>query len=101
MPRTYDAAFFGCPICGKKPYVRIYSENSAGAHCKGFGFHRHKEITVYVRDARKDELIKSVAQLWNQMQYKQSRNLFYPNGDFMLGRANALISVGDYDQPRR
>lgn len=83
MPRTNDAAFFECPICGKKPYVIIYSDKSAWAHCKGFGFHRHKEISVYARDVREEELIGSVARLWNQMQFKESRFLFYLNGNYM------------------
>lgn len=81
MARTYDAAFFACPICGKKPYVIIYNENSAEAHCKGFGLHRHKEVSVFVRYEQPSKLMKSVSEKWNQMQYEQSRFLYYQNGN--------------------
>ena len=46
MSRSHDAAFFECPICGKQPYVETFKLNYALAYCKGYGFHKHKKVSV-------------------------------------------------------
>ena len=81
MKRTCDAAFFECPICGKKPYVETYDVNVAWAFCKGHGFHRHKKVHVFVQYEQPSKLLERLARKWNQMWYEQARFLFYFNGN--------------------
>lgn len=77
MKRTLDVAFFECPICGKKPYVETYDVNVAWAFCKGYGFRRHKKVSVFVPYERPSNLIKRLAQEWNQLGYREARFLFH------------------------
>lgn len=81
MKRTTDEAFFECPVCGKKPYVNTYNVNVGWASCKGYGIHRHKEVSVFVPYARPSELYKKISEKWNQMQFVQARFLFDENGN--------------------
>ena len=81
MRRTDDAAFFGCPICGKKPYVKTHEMHTGYAVCKGHGFRRHEKVLAVVGFAQPSKLLKTLAEKWNQKQYEQARFLFYPNGN--------------------
>lgn len=81
MKRTHDVAFNECPICGKKPYVDTYYVTVAWAFCKGHGFQRHKKVQVFVPYEQPSKLLKRLAQEWNQLWFKESRFLFYTNGN--------------------
>ena len=81
MKRTRDVAFFECPICGKKPYVETYDVTVAQAFCKGYGFYRHAKVHVFVPYERPSNLLKRLAQEWNQLWFTESRFLFYANGN--------------------
>lgn len=81
MRRTHDAAFLDCPICGKAPYVRTHDVTVAWAYCKGYGFHKHKNVQAFVAYERPSNLLKKLSQQWNQMWYEQARFLFHTNGD--------------------
>lgn len=81
MKRTCDVAFFGCPICGKKPYIKSYEINTARAFCKGYGFRRHKKVQALVGFAQPSKLLKILAEKWNQKQYEQARFLFFTDGN--------------------
>lgn len=87
MKRTHDAAFFECPICGKKPYISTYGVNVAWAFCKGYGFHKHKKIETLIPYAQPSILLKKLSEAWNQMLYVEARFLFYQNGFSGLERA--------------
>lgn len=80
MSRSHDAAFFKCPICGKQPYVHIFDPTVAMAYCKGYGFRRHKEVSVSAHE-RPSKLLKKLSSRWNQMHYEQARFLFDMNGN--------------------
>ena len=81
MRRTSDAAFFPCPICGKKPYVKTHDVNVAWAFCKGYGFHRHNKVRTNVVFEQPSKLLKKLAEEWNQKMYEEARFLFYPCGN--------------------
>lgn len=80
MSRSHDAAFFECPICGKKPYVETFELNFALAYCKGYWLHRHKKVSVSAYE-RPSQLLKTLAINWNQIHYEQARFLFNMNGN--------------------
>lgn len=80
MSRTHDAAFFECPICGKKPYVQIYELHVAEAYCKGYGFHKHKKVSVSAYE-RPTQLLNILSHKWDQMHYEQARFVFDKNGN--------------------
>ena len=88
MKRTRDVAFLGCPICGKQPYVDIYDVTVSWAFCKGHGFHRHKKVCVFVPHEQPSNLLKRLAQEWNQLGFRESRFLFYTNGNPFKGDVN-------------
>lgn len=79
MKRTCDVAFFECPICGKKPYVETYDVTAAWAFCKGYGFHRHKKVHVFVACEQPSKLLKTLAEEWNQKWFEDARFLFFGN----------------------
>lgn len=81
MGRTCDVAFFECPICGKKPYVETYDVNVAWAYCKGYGFYRHRKLSVFVPSEQPSNLLKKLSQKWNQTMYEEARFLFRTNGN--------------------
>lgn len=80
MPRTHDALFDKCPICGKLPYVETYDVNTAVAYCKGYGFHRHKPVRAMVLYSQSSKLLEQLAHQWNQMWFEEARFLFFTNG---------------------
>lgn len=88
MKRTRDVAFLECPICGKKPYVETYDVTVAWAFCKGYEFHRHKKVCVFVPYEQSSKLLKRLAQEWNQLWYEQARFLFNINGNPFKEDAN-------------
>ena len=81
MGRTSDIAFFACPICGKKPYVNLYGINVGTAYCKGYGFHRHKKVSAFIRYAQPSKLLEKLAISWNSMRFEEARYLFDMNGN--------------------
>ena len=81
MGRASDIAFFACPICGKRPYVDLYGINKGTAYCKGYGFHRHKKVSVFIRHAQPSKLLEKLSISWNSMGYEEARFLFYMNGN--------------------
>ena len=81
MGRASDIAFFACPICGKRPYVDLYGINKGTAYCKGYGFHRHKKVSVFIRYAQPSKLLEKLSISWNSMGYEEARFLFYMNGN--------------------
>ena len=81
MKRTRDVAFLECPICEKPPYVDTYDVNAAQAFCKGYGFHRHKKVSVFITYEQPSKLLKRLSQEWNQLWYEEARFLFTINGN--------------------
>lgn len=81
MKRTCDVGFFTCPICGKMPYVNTHDVTVAWVFCKGYGFHRHKKVQVFVPYEHPSKLLERLAHEWNQMWYEQARFLFHTNGN--------------------
>lgn len=81
MKRTCDIAFSECPICGKKPYVETFDVTVAWAFCKGYGFRRHKKVCVFIPYEQPSNLLKRLAQEWNQLLYEEARFLFHVNGN--------------------
>lgn len=79
--RIKDNAAFSCPICGKKPYIKIYGVNTAYAYCKGHGLHRHKEVSAFVWYEESSKLIETLLNKWNNLYFCESRFLFNENGD--------------------
>lgn len=88
MKRTCDAAFFECPICGKKPYVDTYDVTAAWAFCKGHGFHRHKKVHAVVSFERPSKLLKRLSEEWNQKWFEDARFLFTVNGNPFVEETN-------------
>lgn len=80
MKRTRDVGFFECPICGRKPYIDTYDVTVAWAFCKGYGFHRHKKVYAIVQYEPPSNLLKRLAQEWNQLGFTQARFLFHAYG---------------------
>lgn len=39
--RTRDENFSNCPLCGKKPYVKLKNEDYATCYCRGRLFCNH------------------------------------------------------------
>lgn len=75
MSRTNDKAFFECPLCDRKPYIKKKCDHSAKVYCKGGLFNRHKELSIEIIDEREDRLYKSLSSAWNQLQFEEVRNL--------------------------
>lgn len=88
MRRTDDSAFFGCPVCFRKPYIEIYNNGSMTAFCKGYGIHRHREVKAYAlrniaTEGNKQEQGDTLAILlkrWNRIHFSEVRFLFEING---------------------
>jgi hypothetical protein len=68
--RIKDDGFMPCPICGKKPYVRIYevsrTKTSSYAFCKGPITKRHKLIDAYVSFSEQYCFIANMRYEWNK-----------------------------------
>ena len=75
MSRTNDVAFFECPLCDRKPYIKKKCDHSAKVYCRGSLFNRHKELSVEVIDEKKDELYVILSSTWNQFMYNEMGDL--------------------------
>lgn len=65
--RTRDENFSNCPLCGKKPYVKLESEDYAVCYCRGRLFCNHTLIRAYAWRDRKDGLYKNLMSKWNEL----------------------------------
>lgn len=65
--RMTDEAVFPCPICGKKPYFHVYHVSVGWINCKGYGFHRHKEVCVFTPYAPPSRLYNFLVSRWNAL----------------------------------
>lgn len=74
-------AVFACPICGKKPFLHTYDVNTAWIECKGYGMHKHKKISVFIKYESPSKLLKKIIYKWNQMQFEEVRFIFDENGN--------------------
>lgn len=64
MSRTTDVAFFMCPICGERPYVKTFDVNYGMAYCKGTFFKRHPIIRVDSGYCNPSEIYKKLSNGW-------------------------------------
>lgn len=58
--RTRDENFSNCPLCGKKPYVKMKNEDYATCYCRGRLFCNHTLIRAYAWRDSKDGLYKKL-----------------------------------------
>lgn len=70
MERTTDFAFFSCPICGEKPYIKTFNVNYGMAYCKGSFLKKHPMIMVDSGYCQPSELYKKLADGWNQSHWE-------------------------------
>lgn len=75
MSRTNDLAFFECPICDKKPYIKIYDVSCGTVYCKGGLFSKHKQIRVTATSLRPSQLYPKLSSAWNQTIYRDLKDL--------------------------
>ena len=72
--------YFECPICGRPPKIHTYAPDIATASCKGYGFHRHKKISVTIY-SNPSELYKKLQNHWNQIWFREARFLYWNESD--------------------
>ena len=82
--------FFVCPVCGKQPKIKTYQPNVAWASCKGYAFHRHKEISVCIYD-QPSTLYQSLRSHWNQIQFREARFLYDTEEDIQRLTGDRMI----------
>lgn len=75
MNRTSDMAFFHCPICRQKPYVKISNLNYGIAYCKGTLLKKHPLIRVETGYCNPSKLIKTLSNGWNDSHWKTLNDL--------------------------
>ena len=75
MKRTTDMAFFTCPICGKKPYIKTFNINYGIAYCKGTFFKRHPLIEVSTGYCNPSRLYKTLSDGWADSHWKTLNDL--------------------------
>ena len=75
MGRASGMEFFSCPICGKKPYVKIFNMNYGVAYCKGILLKRHPLIQVETEYCNPSKLIKTLSNGWNYTHWKTLNDL--------------------------
>lgn len=66
--RTRDENFSNCPLCGKKPYVKLESEDYAVCYCRGHLFCNHTLIHTAAWRDHKDGLYKNLMSKWNELE---------------------------------
>lgn len=66
--RTRDENFSNCPLCGKKPYVKLKNEDYAICYCRGRLFCNHTLIHTDAWRGHKDGLYKNLMSKWNELE---------------------------------
>ena len=75
MSRTSGMEFFSCPICGKKPYVKIHNIKFGKAYCNGTLLKKHQLIQVETEYCNPSKLIKTLSYGWNDIHWKTLNDL--------------------------
>lgn len=79
--RTRDENFLNCPICGKKPYIKLEDADSAICYCRGRLFHRHVllcekayRLNSYynLSSIKQDSLYEGLMTGWNKLEQLKS-----------------------------
>ena len=63
--RTTNVDFNSCPICGKKPYLKILGINYGYVYCDGTFFKRHSLVQFNSDYCQPTELLKTLSNKWN------------------------------------
>lgn len=75
MKRTTDMAFFTCPICGEKPYVKTFGIHYGTAYCKGTFLKKHPIIQVETGYCNPSEIFKKLSKGWADSHWKSLNDL--------------------------
>ena len=79
--RTNNAAFFDCPVCGKRPRIKLLGDYVGIAYCTGYGFHRHKRVLVSSMGTTEKPLYEALSIKWNLMHFDEVRFIYNENGN--------------------
>ena len=75
MKRTTDMAFFMCPICGEKPYVKTFGINYGMVYCNGKFGKKHPIIQVETGYCNPSEVFKKLSMGWADSHWKPLNDL--------------------------
>ena len=94
LQECINVAIFDCPICGKKPIILTNGISLARIECSGYGFHKHRKVSVSVKRERPSRIIKEIVQKWNRLQFEEVRFIFDENGN-PFHEENKSIDIDD------
>lgn len=72
MKRTTDIAFAMCPICGKRPYIKVIDVNYGMAYCKGNFLKRHLMLKAETGYCTPSMLYKTLSKEWDKSKLQQN-----------------------------